>query len=106
MVALDLSAEPPPTAPTLAKCYMPPPTADAVIAMYEAMIGKAMTDEAKIALRAKLAALEARKARDRASSSPASPASATHVIYGDESRLDWSTSASARPRRFAAARRA
>jgi hypothetical protein len=57
----------PPTAPkALPKCYMPPPTADAVIAMYEAMIGRAMTDERKIAMRTKYAALEARRARDGA----------------------------------------
>ena len=59
--------EPPPTAPkALPKCYMPPPTADAVIAIYEAMIGRAMTDERKIAMRTKYAALEVRRARDGA----------------------------------------
>ena len=40
--------------------------ADALIAMYEAMIGRAMTQEEKVAMRAKFAALEARKARDGA----------------------------------------
>jgi hypothetical protein len=45
---------------------MPPPTANAVVAMYEAMIGRAMTEEQKIAMRAKYAAVEARNARDRA----------------------------------------
>ena len=59
--------EPPPTPPgALPKRYMPPPTANAVVAMYEAMIGRAMTEEQKIAMRAKYAAVEARNARDRA----------------------------------------
>ncbi len=59
--------EPAPTAPkALPKCYMPPPPADAVIAMYEAMTGRAMTDERKIAMRTKYAALEARRVREGA----------------------------------------
>jgi hypothetical protein len=46
--------------------HMAPPTADGVVAMYEAMTGRAMTQEQKVAMRTKYAAVEARKARDRA----------------------------------------
>ncbi len=38
---------------------------DAVIAMYEAMVGRPMTQEQKIATRAKYAAIEARRTRDK-----------------------------------------
>jgi hypothetical protein len=55
----------PPRAGEPAKRFMPLPTANAAIAMYEAMIGRAMTQEQKIAMRAKFAAMEARRARDR-----------------------------------------
>ena len=44
---------------------MPLPTASAAIAMYEAMIGRPMTQEQKIAMRAKFAAMEARRALGR-----------------------------------------
>jgi hypothetical protein len=49
----------------LPKRYMPPPTADAVIAMYEAMVGRPMTQEERIAIRTKYAAIEARRTRDK-----------------------------------------
>ncbi len=42
------------------------PTPEGVIALYEVMISRAMTQEQKIAMRAKFAAMEAREARDRA----------------------------------------
>ncbi len=48
-----------------AKRFMPLPTASAAIAMYEAMIGRPMTQEQKIAMRAKFAAMEARRALGR-----------------------------------------
>ncbi len=51
--------------PLRPKRYMPPPSADAVIAMYEAMVGRPMTEEQKVAIRAKCAAIDARKTRDR-----------------------------------------
>jgi hypothetical protein len=44
-----------------AKRFSPLPSADAVITMYEAMIGRLMTQEQKIPMRAKFAALEARR---------------------------------------------
>lgn len=51
------------------KWFMPPATTDAVVAMYEAMIGRPLTAEEKIAMRAKCAAVEARRARDRLAAS-------------------------------------
>jgi hypothetical protein len=44
---------------------MPPATADEVIAMYEAMVGRPMTQEEKTGTRAKYAAIEARRTRDK-----------------------------------------
>jgi hypothetical protein len=55
-----------PAPPEKMQRFMAPPTSDGVIAMYEAMTGRAMTKEQKIAMRAKYAAVEARQARDRA----------------------------------------
>ena len=49
-----------------AKQFLPLPSADAVIAMNEAIIGRLMTQEQKIAMRAKFAVLEARRVGDRA----------------------------------------
>jgi hypothetical protein len=64
LVAVSAMVEPIPLG-QLPKRYMPPLTADAVIAMYEAMVGRPMTQEQKIAIRAKYAAIEARRMRDK-----------------------------------------
>ena len=84
--------KPPPTTEALPKRYMPLPTADAVLAMYEAMIGRAMTQEENVALRTKFAALEARRARDRARVDGALPASACSRSVATRDSADSSLS--------------